>query len=264
MFMDSRFVDSVVFGSDSTLVMRHLNKLLRVEMAGGKIVETKLPLENITKRLAPDFKHVVGFNGGQFYWYDLDADQTKTIRIPKGMVRDYQWLGPSRCAVLHSENEVGMFNLEAETLELVLRLPSVCANIAGPSPDGRHVFCFNSKQGFLVDLETKTVIEMPPGEGFFWVGNDALLLRREGVDSERRGTWLYTIGKGEKRISPEAYVVQKGAPSVLWLEKAGVLVMGMSGGLWSANADGREAKERIKLARPPEMVLTVGKWSASP
>jgi hypothetical protein len=258
---ETNFAGNVLFATDVTMLVLQFNKLLRINLDTGAVKEAKLPLDNISKRLSPDRKHIVGARGKQFYCYDVDADTLNPLDLGPGVILDYQWLTPDTCAVVHSDKEVGIYDREAHKLKVLVHLPAVCGKMDGPSPDGRFVFCWNREAGFLVDLENKAVTPLVPGAGLKWVTESSFIFSRDLPDSELRGTWMHNTEEGAKRVSPEPFLVAKAGPFALLHEESGLIVMGTKNGISTMKQDGSEPRELVKLARQIFSVLTIGKWN---
>jgi len=198
---------------------------------------------------------------GQFYCYDVETDETKTIAIGRGALNDYQWLGNDRCAAIAAGRAVVLYDRLENTLAEVAALPSPSARIGEPSPDGRLVFCVGRMgNGVLVDLQKKTAVPVAGGAGIIWISADTFAFSREVQDSELRGTWMQTAGEGERRVSPDPYLVANSGPMIM-ASPAGVIVYATKHGLSKMNPDGTEVAELIKLPHPPGRVVAIADWS---
>lgn len=248
-------------GPDGKIV-RNVNQLLRVGMETGEVHPTKIPMQEIAKRRSPDSKHLVGIQNGQFYCYDVDSEETKTIQVGRGAINDYQWLGNDRCAAIAAMKDVVLYDRPKHTLTEVAALPSPCNRIGAPSPDGRFVFCIGRGNGVLVDLEKNTALPVAGGEGISWVSNNTFAFSREIADSALRGTWLQTVGQSERRVSPEPYLVGRAGGFILSLPSGGMIVFATKNGLSKMKPDGTDSPEFVKLNRPPGRALAIEEWKA--
>ena len=261
-FNDQYFTQNLLLGTEKTLIVRNLNQLLRVNLDTGDIHATKLPMQEIGKRRSPDNKSVVGIQNGQFYCYDAESDEAKSIQVGRGAINDYQWLGNDRCVAIAAMKAVLLYDRPMHTLTELAALPSPCNRIGEPSPDGRFVFALSgvSGQEVLVDVQKKTALPVTGGQGVSWVSNDTFAFSREIADSTLRGTWLQTVGQGERRVSPEPYLVGKGRGFIMPLPAGGIVVFATKNGLSRMKPDGTELGERVKLFKAPGRVLGIQEW----
>ncbi len=259
-FNEQYFADNIFLGTEKTLVVRNMNSVLRVNLETGDVKPTRIPLLDIGKRKSPDSKSVVGLQNGQFYCYDADSDDAKTITIGRGAITDYQWLDNDRCVAIAGGTHVVIYDRKNNTLNEAVVLPAQCPKIGEPSPDGRFVFCYNWKGGDLVDLERKTATPLKSGAGICWVSNDTFAFSREVPDSEMRGTWLQTAGQGERRVSSEPYLVGKAGPELMPLKSAGFVIFATKRGLSKMRPEGSERAEFAAFAKPPLQVLLIEDW----
>lgn len=152
-FNEAFFTDNIILGTEKTLVVRNANKLLHVNLESGTVKPFQLPLGDIADRRSPDSKSVVGTKDGQFYCYDVDSDDTKTVNVGRGVMNDYLWLGNDRCLAIASGKMVVVYDRLQNTLTELTALPFQCSKISVPSLDGRFVFCTGRDKGVLVDVE---------------------------------------------------------------------------------------------------------------
>jgi hypothetical protein len=259
-FWPQNFAENIMFWTDKSLVVRNLATLLGVNLETGNVTPVRIPLNEIAKRRSPDGKRVVGAENGVLYCYDLESNTTKTIRIGRLALNDYQWVGNDKVVAIAAGRAVVSYDRLNNTLNEVLQLPMMCTKIQAPSPDGRFVFCSDWKGAYLVDLEKRTATPFTGGAGVEWVNNDTVIFSREVPDTALRGTWLETAGEGERRISPEPYLVNRTGPEIMKLKSAGVLVLATEHGLSKMKPDGSEEAEIVMLARPPGRVLAIESW----
>jgi hypothetical protein len=262
-FNEANFADNVVLLAQQTLVVRNFNALLRVNLETGSVKPMRIPGGDIAKRRSPDNKWLVGLQNGQFYCYDVDADEPKTIPVGRGVMNDFQWLGNDKCLALAAGKAVVLYDRLANSLAEVVALPFPCFKIGEPSPDGRFVFCaggINLSEGALVDVENKTAERVRGGAGVAWVSNDTFAFSREVPDSDLRGTWLQTAEQAERRISPEPYLVTNAGAQLLTLPSAGLMILETSHGLSKMKPDGSELAGLVNLSRPASHVLGIQEW----
>lgn len=262
-FYEQHFAENIRLLTSKTLIVRNLNNLLRVNLENGSVKPTRIPLGDIGKRRSPDSKWVVGVLNGQFYGYDVDADDAKTIPIGRTGISDFQWLGNDKCLGLAGRQEVVVYDRLAHSLTAVTTLPFACFKIGESSPDGRFVFAaggLNGSMGALVDLEKKTAAKVNGGAGISWVSTDTFAYSREVPDSDLRGTWLQIAGEGETKISPEPYLVSNGRPQLMTLPSAGLVILETKYGLAKMKPDGSEFTRLINLPRPASQVLGINRW----
>jgi hypothetical protein len=260
-FNDLYLADNIILGTEKTLVVRNMNQLLRVNLETGEVHPTKIPLGAIGKRRSSDSKSVVGVQNGQFYCYDVDRDEAKTIQIGRGALNDYLWFGNDRCIAIAEGKSVVAYDRSKNTLTELVALPSPCQNIGEPSPDGRYAFCVGRGGGILVDTNKKTAARVTGGLGVCWISNDTFAFSREVPDSELRGTWLQTVGEGERRVSTVPYLVAKSGPMLLVMKSAGLVVFATKNGLSTMKADGTHVAEVVKLPHPPNLALGIEEWN---
>ena len=263
-FNESHFAENVALLTAKTLIVRNFNTLLRVNLDTGAVKPTKLPLGEIGSRRSPDSKWVVGMVGEQFYCYDVDADEAKSIQIAWGSaMKEFQWLGNDRCLGLAGGKAVVVYDRLAHSLAEVTALPFPCFKIGNPSPDNRFVFCaggLGGRDGALVDLERKTATRLNGGAGIAWISNDTFAYSREVPDSELRGIWKKKTGESEKQISAEPYLVSDAGPQLLTLPAIDLTVFETKHGLEKMRPDGIKAGELLKLHQPASHVLGIQKW----
>ena len=262
-FNEANFADNVVLLAQQTLVVRNFNALLRVNLETGNVKPMRIPLGDIGKRRSPDNKWVVGVQGGQFYCYDVDADEAKTIPIGRNGMSDFQWLGNDKCLGLAAGKAVVLYDRLSHSLTEVATLPFSCFKIGEPSPGGRFVFCaggIDGRNGALVDLEKKTTERLTGGAGIAWISNDTFAFSREVPDSNLRGTWLQTVGEAERRVSPEPYSVTNAGPQLLPLPSVDLVIAETQHGLVKMKPDGSALVEMVKLSRPPTRVIGIKLW----
>jgi hypothetical protein len=234
-----------------------------VNLETGDVRPVRIPLDGIAKRRSPDSKSLVGLQGGQFYCYDVDSDAAKTIPVGRGAINDYQWLGNDKCVAIAAMKTVIQYDRINRSLTIASSLPVQCNRIGEPSPDGRFVFCYSWKGAALVDLEKHTAIPVTGGEGVSWVSNDTFAFSRDVPDTQLRGTWLQTVGEGERRISPEPFLVNRTGPALMKLKSSGVVVFATEHGLSKMKPDGSELIDLVKLGKRVECVRTVETWITS-
>lgn len=257
-FNDQNFAANIMVGTDRTLILRNLNQILRVNLETGDVHPTKLPLLEIGKRRSPDSKSVVGLQNGQFYCYDVDADDAKSIPVGRGAINDYQWLNNERCAAIAGGTKVILYDRKQNALRELLTLPAQCSKIGEPSPDGRFVFCYSWKGGDLVDVEKKTATPIKGGAGIKWVSDETFALSRDVPDTDLRGTWLEKAGEGEKRVSSDPYLVNsRGNGMILAMPKGGPVIFATRQELFKMRTDGSELAGTVKLSHVPERVLAI-------
>lgn len=261
-FNELYFADNLFLGTEKTLVVRNMNKLLRINLETGDVKPTRISLLEIAKRKSPDSKRVVGLENGQFYCYDVDSDDAKTIPVGRGAINDYQWLGNDQCVAIAAMKTVILYDRPKHALTEIAALPSQCFKVGEPSPDGRFVFCVGRGNGVLVDLKKKTAVPVTGGAGISWVSNDTFAFSREVPDSELRGMWLQTVGEGERRVSPEPYLVSRTGAELMPVKSAGIVLFVTKHGLSKMKPDGSELEQLAPLANPPARVLAIDDWKA--
>jgi hypothetical protein len=259
-FNETYFTDNIILGTEKTLVVRNSNKLLRVNLETGDVKPVRIKLNDVGKRRSPDSKWLVGVEGGQFYCYDVDSDELKTIPVGRGAMNDYQWLGNNRCVAIAAGRTVVLYDRLANTLNEIAALPSQLSRIGEPSPDGRFVFCAGRGTGVLVDLEQKTATAVTGGAGIHWISNDTFAFSREVPDSDLRGTWLQTAGASERRVSREPYLVGKLSGLIMSPPNLDMVIFATKHGLLKMKPDGSEVAELAKLPAPPSQVLGIQEW----
>jgi hypothetical protein len=258
-FNELYFAKNVILGGGKAMIVRNMNQLLRVDLESGDVQPTRVPVGEIGKRRSPSGGFLVGVQGGQFYCYDVETDDTKTIAIGRGAMNDYQWLGNDRCTAIAAGRAVVLYDRLKNTLNEVAALPVQCGRIGEPSPDGRYVFCIGGDSGYLVDLVNKEVVPVVGGAGVKWVSSDRFVFSREVPNSKLRGTWIQTVGEGERRVALEPFLVDKSGP-MLMVSPAGEIVYATKHGLSKMKPDGDGAAEFIKLRRTPLRVLGIADW----
>jgi hypothetical protein len=261
-FNETFFADNIILGTEKTLIVRNSNKLLRVDLETGDVKPVRIKLNDIGKRRSPDGKSVVGVEGGQFYCYDVDSDELKTIPVGRGAMNDYQWLGNDRCVAIAGGRTVVLYDRPTHQLSEIAALPSQLSKVGEPSPDGRFVFCIGRGSGALVDLEQKTATAITGGAGVRWVSNDTFAFSREVPDSDLRGTWLQTAGEGERRVSPEPYLVGKSGGLIMSLPSLQLIVFATKHGLSKMTPSGAAAVTLVSSSQPVNRVLSIDKWKA--
>jgi hypothetical protein len=259
-FNEASFAENIMLGTEKTLVVRNMMKLLRVNLETGDVKPVRLNIGGIRKHRSPDGKSIVGLENGQFYCYDVDSDDAKTIPVGRGVMNDYQWFGNDRCVAIAAGRKAVLYDRSKHTLTELAALPFQCSVIALPSPDNRFVFCLGGGKGVLLDLERKTATQVAGGAGMCWVSDDTFAFSREVPDSDLRGMWLQTVGEGERRISPEPYLVGKKGAELMALKSTGLVIFATKHGLSKMRPDGTGLAEFVKLAHPPERVLAIQEW----
>ena len=263
-FNDQYFADNIVVGTEKTLLVHNMNKVLNVNLGTGAVKPMQISLDGISKRRSPDSKGIVGLENGRFYFYEVDTDDAKYLPVGRGAINDYQWLGDKKCVAIASMKTVIQYDRAKHTLTELVALPAPCNRIGEPSPDGRFVFCVSGVNGkaALVDVEKKTATPVTGGAGVSWVSNDTFTFSRETPDSDLRGTWLQTVGESERRVSPEPYLVTKRGAEWMVVKSAGVVVFVTKHGISKMKPDGAEVAELVKLPHPPSFVQDIEDWKA--
>ena len=259
-FWPQSFAENIMFWTDKSLVVRNLTTLLGVNLETGNVTPVRIPLNEIAKRRSPDGKRVVGVENGVFYCYDLENNASKTIRMGRLALNDYQWVGNDKVVAIAAGRAVLSYDRLNNKMDEVLQLPAMCTKIQAPSPDGRFVFCSDWKGAYLVDLENRTAAPFTGGAGVEWVNNDTVIFSREIPDTALRGTWLETAGEGKRRVSPEPYLVGNAGGFIMQIPSAGLIVFGTEHGISKMEADGTGATELVNLGHPPHRVLGIQKW----
>ncbi len=198
--------------------------------------------------------------GADSFCYDVDADDAKFLPVGKRVFNDYQWLGNERCAMIEGSRSIVVYNRLENSLAQVAALPSLCSQIGEPSPGERFAFCLGGKgNGVLIDFVGRTAATVTGGAGVKWVSPDTFAFSREVPDSELRGTWVQKAGEGERRVSPEPYLVgTRGA--LLMVGPGGQVIYATKHGLAIMRGDGTAVKELIKLPHPPVRVVAIAEW----
>jgi hypothetical protein len=259
-FFAGSFADNIQFGTEKTLIVRNVGKVLRVNLETGDVKPMRFVVEGLKKRHSPDSKFVVGVEGGQFYCYDVDADAAKTIDIGKGVVNNFQWLGNDRCIALAASKTVILYDRLQHTLTELIKLPSPNSRMGELSPGGRFIFTIGRGGALLLDLEQKTASVVTGGAGVRWVSADTFAFSREIPDSDLRGTWLQTVGHRERRVSPTPYLVVGNEAKMLKLPEAGFLIYSAKSGLFKMRLDGTDVSEVVKLPRAANAVMGIRPW----
>jgi hypothetical protein len=260
-FHDQVFAN-VILSTDNVAVVRNLNQLLRINLETGEVNPTRLPSGGLGKNRSPNGRYMVGIERGQFYCYDVETNDSKTIAIGKGVFNDYQWLGNDKCAAIAAMKTVVLYDRQQNTLVEIATLPTQCFKIGEPSPDGRYVFCMGIGNGVLVDLHDKSAVPVTGGAGVAWISNDTFAFSREIPDSELRGMWLQTVGEGERRISPDPYLVSQRGPMMLGTA-SGIIVYATKHGLTKMKPDGTGLGDSIRAAYPLMRILAIERWVIS-
>ena len=263
-FSDLYLADNIVVGTEKTLLVHNINKVLNVKLDTGDVKPMQISLDGISKRKSPDSKGVVGLENGKFYYYEVDTDDAKYFPVGRGAINDYQWLGNGKCVAIAAMKTVIQFDRAKRTLTELVALPVPCNRIGEPSPDGRFVFCASMVNGkaALVDVEKKTATPVTGGAGVCWVSNDTFAFSREAPDSDLSGTWLETVGQGERRVSPEPYLVTRRGAELMVVKSAGLVVFVTKQGISKMKPDGTEVAELVKLLHPPSFVQDIEDWKA--
>ena len=259
-FVDKLFAETIVLGTEKTLIVQHANQPLHVDMEGGEVHPAKIPIQGNRKRLSPDSKSVVGLQNGQFFCFDVDSEAVKSIQIGRGGINDYQWLGNDRCLAIAAMKTLIVYDRLENTLKEVMALPFQCNRVGDPSPDGRFVFCSGTHGGVVIDLDKKSALPVLGGRAITWVSNDSFSSSREVADSARRGTWLQTVGEAEKRVSPEPYLTGNNGGFIMVLPAGGLVVFETDSGLFRMKPDGSDCVETVKLLRPSARVTGIQEW----
>jgi hypothetical protein len=262
-FNELNFAANIILLTDKTLVVRNFTTLLRVDLDGGSVKPMRIPLGDIGKRRSPDSKWVVGTQSGQFYCYDVDADEAKTIPIGRLVMNDFQWLGNERGAALMAGKAVFAYDRTTNNLTEVAQLPFSCFKMGDPSPGGRFIFCaggIDGRNGALVDLEKKTAVQIQGGAGIAWVNGNTFAFSREVPSSDLRGTWLQTAGKTERRVSLVPYQVSNSGAQFLALPSTSLVIFETRHGLTKMDLDGSELAELVNLRQPVARVLGIQGW----
>jgi hypothetical protein len=259
-FNETYFTDNIILGTEKTLVVRNSNKLLRVNLETGDVKPVRIKLNDIGKRRSPDGKFVVGVESGQFYCYDVDTDELKSIPIGRGALNDYQWLGSDRCVAIAAGRTVVLYDRPTNSLSEIAALPLQLSRIGEPSPDSRFVFCAGRGTGVLVDIEQKTATAITAGTGIRWISKDTFAFSREVADSDLRGTWLQTTGESERRVSSDPYLVGKGGGFIMSVPTLEMIIFATKHGLTKMKVDGSGVAELVRTVQPPSQVLGIPDW----
>ncbi len=264
-FSDLYLADNIVVGTEKTLLVHNINKVLNVKLDTGDVKPMQISLDGISKRKSPDSKGVVGLENGKFYYYEVDTDDAKYFPLGRTAINDYQWLGNGKCLAIAGMKTVIQYDREKRTLTELAALPAPCNRIGEPSPDGRFVFCVSGVNGkaALVDAEKKTATPVTGGAGVSWVSNDTFAFAREVPDSDLRGTWLQTVGEGERRVSPEPYLVTKKGAELMVVKSVGLVVFVTKHGISKMKSDGTWVAQLCALPHPPSRVESVEEWKSN-
>ena len=254
-FDDAFFAQTILFGSDHTLIVRAGMQVVRVNLDNGEVHPNRVPMQDLVKRKSPNGKNIVGIENGRFYCYDLDSELAKEIPVGRLPINDYLWLGNDKCACIVAGKAVVLYDRIANTLGEVVNLPMLCNKMGAPSPDGRFAFCIGRGKGVLVDFEKKAAIPVTGGVGLRWVSPDTFAFSREIADSSLRGTWLQTAGEEERRISLEPYLVHESGGEIMSVKTSQMIVFATEHGLSTSNLAGTDTKQAVSLVRPPSLVL---------
>jgi hypothetical protein len=111
-----------------------------------------------------------------------------------------------------------------------------------------------------VDVQKKTATPFKGGAGITWVSNETFAFSREVPDSELRGTWLQKAGEGEKRVSPEPYLVGKAGGFIMPLPSGDQVVFATKQGIGKMKPNGSELVEVVKPVHAPERILAIQDW----
>ena len=262
-FNDQYFAESIVLHSDKALLVHTMNKVLRVDLESGDVKPVQISLLEIGKRRSPDGKSAVGLEGGKFYSYDVETNSAKGMAVGRGVINDYQWLGDERCASIFAMKSVLLYDREKHDLSEIAALPVPCNRMGEASPDGRFVFCVSgvTHKGALVDTVKKSATQVAAGAGVGWVSNDTFAYSRDVPDSDVRGAWLQTVGEGERRVSPDPYVVNAKGSSLILLKPFGLVIFATKHGVAKMKSDGTGFEEFIKTPRPPQRLVNVDIWA---
>jgi hypothetical protein len=260
-FHEATFAENIMLGTDKTLIVRNVMKLLRVNLETGDVKPVRMNINGIRKHRSPDGKSLVGFENGKFYCYDVDSDDAKIIPVGgRGVMNDYQWVGDDRCVAIASMKTVVLYDRLKNTLIEVTALPFLCVKIGEPSPDNRFVFCGGKGKGAVIDLEKKTATPVAGGTGMCWVSNNTYAFSREVPDSDLRGSWLQTVGEGERRVSTEPFLVSKKGAELMALPDTDLVIFATKHALSKMKADGTDLAVLVRLPHPPVLVTGIQKW----
>jgi hypothetical protein len=243
-----QFDDSQNF-ADNILLLTHKyalwgigNRHARIDLETGAVKPMQVQLLVNQKTRSPDSTMVVGIFNGQFMSYDFDSDRGNSRPIGRGSLSDAQWLDTNRCVILVNRNVVGLFDRRQEKPENICVTPFPVRWLAEPSPSNRYVFCGGDNGVGLVDLETKFFIPLGADsqswQGCVWLDGENLLCSWEGLDTDRRGTWLKNPVSGETRITDEPFLIANNSPLVVVLKEAGLAVFQTRKGLQKIKLDG--------------------------
>lgn len=260
-FYDQHFSENVVLLTEKTLVVRNVNNLLRVDLESGKVAPSRLPLKDIARRRSPDSKWVAGWLGGQFYCYDVDADDSKTVTVGRNELSEYLWLGNDKCLALAAGKTVVAYNRPDNSLTEVTTLPFSCFKMGEPSPDGRYLFAaggIDGRNGALVELEKKAAVPVKGGAGITWVSNDTFAFSRNVPDSDLRGTWLQTVEMEEKLISPEPYLVTNAGARLLVLPTTSLVVFEMDHSISTMGSNSLQLVRFVKIDPSSRVLRMLG------
>lgn len=261
-FNDQMLAESIVLQSDKALLVHTMNKVLRVDLESGDVKPMQISLNEMGKRRSPDGRSAVGLEGGKFYSYDVESNTAKGMVLGRGVINDYQWLGDERCAALLAMKSVLLYDREKHDLSEIAALPVPCNRMGEASPNGRFVFCVSgvTHRGTLVDTVKKSATQVSAGAGVGWVSDDTFAYSRDVPDSDLRGTWLQTVGEGERRVSPDPYLVNAKASSLVPLKPFGLVIFVTKHGVAKMKTDGTGFEEFIKTPTPPQRLVTVDIW----
>ena len=259
-FYEGNFADNIQLLTNKTLVVRSLNNLLRVDLANGNVKPVRIPLKDIAKRRSPDNRWIVGTMPGQFFCYNVDTDEGKTIPIRRDGISDFLWLNNDRCICLANGKFIVAYERLSHTLNEVTTLPFQCFKIGEPSPDGRFIFSaggIDGRDGTLVDLEEKTANRVNGGAGITWVSKDTFSFSRDILDSDLRGTWTQKVGGSEKRMSSEPCLASNGGLKLTVISPAKLLVLVTRPGLNILELDGSSWLQPVQCHHTIRRVLTI-------
>lgn len=256
------FAANVILGSEKACVVRHQNKLLRVDLLNGDLQPMRVPISVPGKRRSPDGQMVFGADGDEFFVYDVGEVAVRTFPKGRDNAADFQWLSNDACAVVLAGKRVSVYDRKKNTISEVATLPFPCNTIAGPSPDGRYVLCA-SRQGIAaIDVVEKRAENLgTAAQTYGWVSDDTLLYSRDVPDMSTRGTWLRTMGNPERQVMGEPYVFGRdGIAAVALMRELNLVVFATKDALFRMKPDGSELREVAKLARPAARIQAVEIW----
>jgi hypothetical protein len=86
---EGNFAENLMLVGRRALIVRNLNQQIRINLETGEVKPSNVPLGGIGKRRSPDNKEIVGQQGSDFCFYDVETDKTKKYPIGRRVIKDF-------------------------------------------------------------------------------------------------------------------------------------------------------------------------------